>query len=101
MSSTPPTAPGTRAEIVAVVAAAIATLAAQPRRPNGYRGMFASRSPRLFLEIGLSRGRRHPRFKAEQDRARRLAFSIHGLTMARLDGVPEDEVERELARLLA
>jgi AcrR family transcriptional regulator len=63
------------------------------REPKGLYSVRAVPSPRLSLEWALTgRSRRRP------ERARRLAVAVHGLALARMDGVPERELLPELDR---
>lgn len=73
----------------------------QRARPTGANGRLATPSPRRFLETALGGGRRRGKAPdARVEAARLVAFTVHGLALARVDGVPEDVVARELGDLL-
>ncbi len=60
---------------------------------RGLHGMLTVSSPRRALETALG-ARRDP------DRAAYLASTIHGLALARIDGLTSPDTERALARAL-
>jgi hypothetical protein len=66
---------------------------------NGYSGgALAVPSPWRALEAGLRQQARGAAAPVDSDVARYLAYSVHGLALARVDGVPEAAVEEGLTR---
>ncbi len=67
----------------------------------GIHGMLAVRSPLRTLEDALCyRSRRLGNPRGDPEQACYLASAIHGLALARIDGVAEVSVEKALARAL-
>jgi AcrR family transcriptional regulator len=62
------------------------------RRPTGHHGVLAVLSPRKVLEFGLAKRCR----KDKRPMARAAAVTVHGLALARIDGVPAEEVAEAL-----